>query len=56
MQINMIKYDADQEITITYENLWTVWSQFFPDILIFGYIKLNTKIFWIIGIQIWLVQ
>ena len=28
LQINTVKYDADWEITNTYENLQIVWSQF----------------------------
>ncbi len=63
LQINMVKYDAEQEITITYETLWIVWSQFFTDMLIFIYIQSNLNIFgllvfpfdlldkWQIGIQ-----
>jgi len=35
LQINMVKYDADQEIINTYENLQIVNSQFFTDKLIF---------------------
>ncbi len=51
----MVKYDADQEITITYENLQIVLSQFFTDMLIFDYIKSNLKTFWFIAIRIQLV-
>ncbi len=29
LQINTVKYNADQEIMNTYENLQIVWSQFF---------------------------
>ncbi len=50
--MNMAKYDADQDIMITYENLWIVWSQFFTDMLILIYISSNLYIFWFIGIQI----
>jgi hypothetical protein len=35
----MVKYDSDREITITYENLQIVWSQFFTSTLIFVYIQ-----------------
>jgi hypothetical protein len=35
LQINTVKYDADQEIMNTYENLQIIWSQFFTDKLIF---------------------
>jgi hypothetical protein len=35
LQINMVKYNADQEITNTHENLQIVQSQFFTDKLIF---------------------
>jgi hypothetical protein len=53
--INMVKYNADWEIMITYENLQIVWSQLFTDMLIFVYIWSNLNIFWFIGIRIWLV-
>ena len=43
--MNMVKYDADQEITITYENLLIVQSQLFTNMLIFIYIQSNLKIF-----------
>ncbi len=33
-----LKYDANWEITNTYENLQIVWSQFFTDTLILIYI------------------
>ncbi len=56
LQINMIKYDTDQEITNTYENLQIVRSQFFTDKLIFIYIQYNSNIYWFIGIRIRLVQ
>jgi hypothetical protein len=52
----MVKYNADQEIMITYENLLIIKYQFFPEILIFVYIQSNLKIFWFIGIQIQLIQ
>ncbi len=38
LQINTVKYDTDQEITNTYENLQIVRTQFFTDKLIFIYI------------------
>ncbi len=34
LQINTVKYYADQEITNTCENLQIVWSQFFTEKLI----------------------
>ncbi len=43
--MNMVKYDADQEIMITYENLLIVQSQLFTNMLIFIYIQSNLKIF-----------
>jgi hypothetical protein len=48
----MVKYNVEPEITITYENLQIVRSQFFTDLLIFIYIWSNSKIFWFISIQI----
>jgi len=48
----MEKYNVDQEIMITYENLQIVRSQFFPYLLIFIHIWSNLKIFWFIRIQI----
>jgi hypothetical protein len=50
LQINTIKYDADQEITNTYENLQIVQSQFFTERLIFIYIQSNLNIYWFISI------
>ncbi len=41
LQINTVKYDADQEIMITYENLQIVRSQLFTDMLIFIYFQSN---------------
>jgi hypothetical protein len=38
LQINMVKYESDREITNTYENLQIVWSQFFTNKLIFVHI------------------
>jgi hypothetical protein len=52
LQINMVKYDANWEITNTYKNLQIVWFQFFTDKLIFIYIWSNSNIYWFIGIQI----
>ncbi len=43
LQINTVKYEVHQEISITYENLQIVWSQFFTDLLIFVYILSNSK-------------
>ncbi len=56
VQINMVKYNANWEITNTYENLQIVWSQFFTDKLKFIYIWSNSNIYWFIGIQIWCQQ
>ncbi len=52
LQINKVKYNADQEITNTYENLQIVQSQYFTDKLMFVYIWSNLNIYWFIGIQI----
>jgi hypothetical protein len=49
---NTEKYDANQEITNTYENLLRVQSQFFTDKLILIYIWYNLNIYWFISIQI----
>ena len=56
LQINMVKYNADREITNTYENLQIVWSQFFTDKLIFIYFQFNSNFYWFISIRIWLVR
>ena len=40
LQINMVKYDVDQEITNIYENLQIVQSHFFTDMLLFVNIRL----------------
>ncbi len=48
----MVKYDADWEILNIYENLQTVWFQFFTDMLLFVYIWSTSNIYWFIGIQI----
>jgi hypothetical protein len=47
----MVKYDANQEITNTYENLQIVQSQFLTDKLIFIYIQSNLNTRWFIGIR-----
>ncbi len=52
LQINTVKYDAELEIMNSYENLQTVWSQFFTDILLFVYIQSTSNIHWFISIQI----
>jgi hypothetical protein len=39
----MVKYDANQENTNTYENLQIVWSQYFTDKLLSVYIQSNSK-------------
>ena len=44
LQLNTVKYDADQEITNTYKNLQKVWSQFLTDKLIFISIQSNLNI------------
>jgi hypothetical protein len=56
LQINMVKYNAEQEIMNTYENVQIVWSQFFTDKQIFDYIKSIWNIYWFPSNQIWLVQ
>jgi hypothetical protein len=48
----MVKYDANQEITNTYENLQMVRSLFFTNKLIFIYIPSNLNIYWFISIWI----
>ncbi len=45
----MVKYDANQEIMNTTENLQIVQSQFFTEKLIFIYIQFNSNIYWFIG-------
>jgi hypothetical protein len=52
LQINTVKYDADQEILNIYENLQIVSSQFFTNMLLFIYIRSTLNIYWFIGIQI----
>ncbi len=52
LQINMVKYNADWEITNIYENLQIVQSQFFTDMLLFIYIQSTLNIYWFIGILI----
>ncbi len=47
----MVKYNANQEIMKTYENLQIVQSQFFADKLIFIYIWSNLNIYSFIGIH-----
>jgi hypothetical protein len=46
LQINMVKYDGDWEITNICKNL-----QFFTDMLLFIYIRSTSNIYWFIGIQ-----
>ncbi len=48
----MVKYNANQEIMNTYENLQIVRSQFFTHKLIFVYIQSNSNIYWSNSIQI----
>jgi hypothetical protein len=52
LQINTVKYDADQEIMNIYENLQIVSSKFFTNMLLFIYIWSTSNIFWFIGIRI----
>jgi hypothetical protein len=52
IQINTMKYDANREITNTYENLQIVGSQFFTNKLLFFYIRKNSNIYWFISIRI----
>ncbi len=52
LQINTVKYDANWEIAIIYENLWIVWSQFCTDKQLFVYIWSTSNINWFISIQI----
>ncbi len=52
LQINTVKYNADQEIMNIYENLQIVWSQFVTDMQLFIYIQSTSNIYWFIGIQI----
>ncbi len=52
LQINIVKYNADREITNIYENLQLIRSQFFTDMLLFIYIQSISYIYWFIGIQI----
>jgi hypothetical protein len=48
----MVKYNADQEIMNTFENLQIVRSQFFTDKLIFVDIWSNSNAYWFMGIWI----
>ena len=52
LQINVVKYDADQEITNIYKNFQIVQSQFFTDMLLFVNIWSTANIYWFIGIRI----
>ncbi len=52
LQINTVKYNADQEITNIYENIQLVWSHFFTDMLLFIKIWSTLNIYWFIGIRI----
>jgi hypothetical protein len=52
LQINMVKYNVDWEITNIYENLQKVWSHFFTNMLLFVNIWFTSNIYWFIGIQI----
>ncbi len=55
LQINTVKYNADQEIMNIYKNLQIVQCQFFTDMLLFIYIQSSLNIYWFIGIQIWIL-
>ncbi len=48
----MVKYNANWEISNTYENLQIDRYQFFTDKLILIYIQCNLNIYWFIGIRI----
>ncbi len=48
----MVKYDANWENMITYENLQIVQPQFVTNKLILIYIWSKSNIYWFIGIQI----
>ncbi len=50
--MNTVKYNANLEITNTYDNLQIVQSQFFTKKLIFIYIQSTSNIYWFICIQI----
>jgi hypothetical protein len=52
LQINMVKYDVDREITNIYENLQIVRSHFFTDIVLFITIRSTSNIYFFIGIRI----
>jgi hypothetical protein len=52
LQINMVKYDTDQEITNIYENLQIVRTHFFTDMLLFVNIWSTSNIYWFISIRI----
>jgi hypothetical protein len=56
LQINMVKYNADWEITIIYENVQIVWSHFFTDLLLFVYIRSTSNIYWFIGIVLFIFK
>jgi hypothetical protein len=43
----MVKYDADQEIMNSYENLQVGQSQFLTNKLIFVLFQYNSNIYWI---------
>ncbi len=52
LQINIVQYNADREITNIYENLQIIRSQFFTDMLLFIYIQSISYIYWFISIRI----
>ncbi len=45
LQINTVKYDANQEIMNTFKNLQIIQSQFLTDNLIFVYIRSDLNIY-----------
>ncbi len=51
----MVKYDTNQEIKNTYENVQIIQAQFFTDKLLFIYIWSYSNIYWFIGIWTQLV-
>ncbi len=52
LQINTVKYDANQEIVNIYETLQIVWFQFCTDKLLLVYIRSTLNINWLIDIWI----
>ncbi len=52
LQINMVKYNANWEITNIYMDLQIVWSQFCTDKLLFIYIQSSLNIYLLISIWV----